>query len=188
MWALKKYGLKCFTYLNTTNPFFSTLGYFNSNLWLFELIKEMGTSYPSSFFWVRMVAYEIWDLKVYRVNYFSKSKLLNVRAYTMACLIPVKASSLSSFHLNSTSFLIIPCKGLIIFANPEMNLWARSIFPKKDCMDFLLFGYAISVIDSVLLGSIKIPSSDMRYPKIFPLVTINMIFFGFNESLCLWHL
>lgn len=130
----------------------------------------------------------IWSFrrkKVYRMNSLSKSWLINVGASTMACLILLKASFPSRFHLHTSSSLINAWKCLIISTNLEMNLKTKFILPKKDCMAFLFFRNAFVVMDSILSWSMIIPSLEIRYPKSFPSVTAKMFFFGFNEILYL---
>lgn len=58
------YDLKCFTMFKIVNPYFSTLGHFNSTPYKFKLMKKMWTSSPSSFFWGGMDAYEVLEEKV----------------------------------------------------------------------------------------------------------------------------
>ena len=118
----------------------------------------MGISSPSSFFWVRMVAYEVSEVKVYKIKYLLKLRLLNARVCVIASLILLKDSFISWFHLNTTFLWIIPYKDLIISANLETNLSTKFILCKKYWMAFLLFGYVIVVMDSIPLGSIKITS------------------------------
>ena len=148
----------------------------------------MGTSSPSSFFWVGMVAYEMLEEKAYKIFFLLKPWLLKVGASTMACLIFLNSSFISWFYINTMYFLIIPCKFFIISTNTKMNLQIKFIFPTKRCMTFMLFGYVIVVIDLVLLGPISISYLYRSNPKIFLSITTNILLFGFNKILYLWHL
>ena len=106
--------------------------------WRFELIKEIGTSSRSSLFWVRMAAYEVSEAKVYKMNYFSKLGHLNAGASTMACLVLLKAYFISWFHLNTISFLITACKGLIIFYKSKDQYTNKIYFLQERLTIFLV--------------------------------------------------
>ena len=123
-------------------------------------MKDTGNSSPSSFFWVSTVAIEWSEANVYKINSLSKFGLCKVGSYAMASLIFSNASFLSFAHLQLESFLIISCSGLTISAKLEMNLLTEFIFLIKDCIAFLLWGNTIALMDSIVHGSIVIPSGE----------------------------
>ena len=87
-----------------------------------------------------------------------------------------------STHLKTTSFLIIFCKGRMISEKLGINLLTKFIFPRKDCIAFLLEGKVILDMSWVHLGSIVIPCFDTTHPNKRPCVTTNIVFLGFKET------
>ena len=101
-------------------------------------MKEMGTSSPSRFFQVSIVAYEVSVANIYKMNSLRKLGLINEGALAMASLMLAKASRYAASHLYYAFCFTIFCRGLTISAKLGMNLWTKFIFPMNDCMDFLL--------------------------------------------------
>lgn len=71
----------------------------------------------------------------------------------------------------------------IISAKLVMDLLMKLNLPRNDCIDFSLWGNEIWEIVFSLLGSIFIPFLDTKKPNRIPLVTTNIVFFGFREIL-----
>ena len=65
--------------------------------------------------------------------------------------------------------------------------FVHRFIPKKDYIALLLLGYLIQAIAFVLLGSITIPTFDIIYPKIFPSITAEILFFGLSDIPYLQH-
>lgn len=73
------------------------------------------------------------------------------------------------------------CSGLAISVNLETNLLTKFIFPKNECMDFLLWGYESCSMVLTLLGSMIIYSLEMICLINFPSITTKLLFLGFKE-------
>lgn len=81
------------------------------------------------------------EAKVYKVKSLLKSGLERDRASTIVVLIQSKDYFSSRSHLNAESFLIMFYKGLTICAKSKINLRRKLIFPRKDCIPFLVLGW-----------------------------------------------
>ena len=98
----------------------------------------------------------------------------------MDSLILSNASFISFVHFKFESFFIISCSGFSISAKSKMNLLTKLIFPRKDCIAFLLCGCAITLMGSILTRSMVIPSVDITNLSNVPSSMAKMLFFGFN--------
>jgi hypothetical protein len=78
--------------------------------------------------------------------------------------------------------------GFMILAKFGTNLLMKLICPKKDCKDFLSLGKGIFLMDSILEGSIEMPSLEMICPNSFPVSTLKIDFFGLREMPYSLHL
>ena len=132
----------------------SMVGYFSSTPYRPVLITNTRNSSPSSFFCVSIVVIKWLETNVYRINLLSNFRIHKVGAYSMASLISSKSSLLSFVHLKLKYLFIISCSGFTISMKSKMNLLMKFIFPRKDCMAFLLCGSTIDLIASILPGSI----------------------------------
>ena len=112
---------------------------------------------------------------------FLKSGLMSAGASGMDNLILINDYFSLSPHEKLLSFLIIFCSGCTISEKLGTNLLTKFIFPKKDCMDFLVAGKGILEMAYVLSRSIMIPSFDTTNPSKIPSVTANIYFLGFRE-------
>ena len=115
------------------------------------------------------------------MNSLSKLGLHKVGSYVITSLILSNASLFSFVHLKLESFFIISCSGFTISVKSEMNLLTKFIFLRKDCMAFLLCGNEMTLMASILFGSIVITSRDITNPSNVPFSMANMLFFGFYE-------
>ena len=73
-------------------------------------------------------------------------------------------------QLKTTSFLIMFCKGRMISKKLGINLLTKFIFPRNDCISFLLEGKVIFYMAWVCSGSIMIPCFDTTQPNKIPCV------------------
>ena len=145
------------------------------------LIKDTRNSSPYSLFCVSTAAIEWSEAKVYRMNSLSKFVLHRVGASAMASLILSNYSFLFFVHLKFEYFFIISWSGLTISMKSEMNLLTKLSFPRKDYIAFFLCGGVMTLMDSILLGSIVIPSREITYMRNAPYSMAKILFFGFNE-------
>ena len=75
---------------------------------------------------------------VYKIKGSEKFGVAKDGALMIACLIRLNASCSSWPHLKFEFFLIISSKGDPILEKSRRNLFTKLIWPRKDCMDFLL--------------------------------------------------
>jgi hypothetical protein len=78
--------------------------------------------------------------------------------------------------------------GFTVSVKLGTNLLTKFIFPRKDCMDLLLWGGGILEMASVLSGSIIIPYLDTMNPSSLPSSTTNTYFLGLSDIPYLLHL
>ena len=83
-----------------------------------------------------MVSYDFLEAKVYRMKWFEKSGVFNVRAFIIDFLIESKASFSLCPHLNTEFFLIMVCKGKTICEKSGTNIGTKLIWPKNYCIFF----------------------------------------------------
>ena len=158
-------------------------GYLSSTPYSPMLINDTKNSSPSSLFCVRTTTIVWSESNVYNINSLSKFGLHKVGAYAMASLNLSNGFLLSFIHLKLKYFFIISCSGFTISMKSNMNLLTKLIFPRKDYMAFLLCGNTITLIASILLGSVVIPSGEITKPSKVPSSMANILFFGFKEIL-----
>ena len=106
--------------------------------------------------------------KVYKIKWLEIFGVFNAGALMISCLIESKDSLSLCPHLKIEFFLIMDCKGSTIWEKLGMNLLTKFIYPKNDCIDFLLCGKGISKISFILSGSIYMPFLDAINPKGLP--------------------
>ena len=151
-------------------------------------MNDMGCSSLLAYFYVRTATSDEFEAKVYKMKSLLKSGLWRDGASAMAYFILLKAFFSSVFHLKITLFLIIPCKGLTIWAKSNMNLCTKLIFPRKDCMALLLLGGGIWAMTLARSRYTTIPFLVMIWPSKFPSDTVKTLFFGLNEIPYFLHL
>jgi hypothetical protein len=106
----------------------------------------------------------------------------------MACLIMLKASLLSSFHLKIDSLFNKFRDGLGDFCKVRYEPSNEIDFTKERLDNFLTPNKGIFWMDSTHDGSIFTPSFELMWPKSFPSSTPKTNFLGFNEIPYFLHL
>jgi hypothetical protein len=74
-------------------------------------------------------------------------------------------------------------RGLTVSEKSNTNILTKFIFPKNDCIDLLLFGNGICMLNFMHYGSMEIPSLETMCPNIFPSEIMKMILLGLRDIL-----
>lgn len=110
---------------------------------------------------------EVSEENVYKMKYSLKSWILKDGTFSISSLILMKYYFSVGPHLDSSFFLIMCCKGFTVSEKFGTNLCTKLIFPRKDCIDFLLYGKEIFDMASLLSRSIIIPNLDTKNLEVF---------------------
>jgi hypothetical protein len=109
---------------------------------------------------VRITVNAVSEANVYKMKSSLKSWILKYGIFSISSLILMKDYFSLGPHLDSSFFLIMSCKGFTVSETFGTNLHTKLIFPRKDCIDFLLYGKEIFDMASLLYGSIITPNLD----------------------------
>ena len=151
------------------------------------LMNDMWYSSSASSFYVSTAARELSEAKVYKMKYFSKSRLLREVAWAIASFILLNVPFYKSVHLNWTLCLTIRCKGLTIWEKSGTNLHTKLIVPIKFCIPFLLWDKGVCAIYLILSRSMEIPLLEIMWPNNFPSNMAKTHFFEFKEMPYFWQ-
>ena len=153
----------------------------------FELKKAIGASTLPWLACMSIAAYYFSETNVYKMKGLEKFGVARDGALTITCLIRLNASYSTWPHLKSEFFLIIAYNGDTILEKSGTNVLKKLIWPRKDCIAFLLCGKDISEISLILSGSIWILDLDTVNPRSFPSLNAKKDFFGLSQIPYLWQ-
>ncbi len=125
--------------------------------------------------------------KYIKWNDQKKFRVAKEGAFMISCLIKSKASCSICPRLKIKFFLIMDWRGKTICEKSGTNILTKLICPRKDCIDFLLWGKGIWEISLILSGSMWIPYLDTMNPMSFPSLNAKKDFLGLREISYLWQ-